>query len=291
MPGTPAIVSTIAASPSVAFCRVVHFGVSGVDVSPIVPLAAGFLIATVTTPAGVSGAFLLLPFQLSVLNFTSPGVTPTNLLFNVISTPGGITRYKLDGALDWGLVRYIVAGAVPGVVIGSILRVTVFEDPGNFKVFVGFVLLGLGVNLVYQTLNRRSRAGTAETFVAYRVALLALGAGTIGGIYGVSGGSIIAPVLAGVFLLPVRRVAPAALVATLITSVSGVVSFEILSFTSASSAADRPDWLLGLLFGIGGFAGSFTGARISRALPERGLRLLLGALAITLAGFYVAPLF
>ena len=43
----------------------------------------------VTTPAGVSGAVLLLPFQLSVLHVPSPAVTPTNLLFNVAATPGG----------------------------------------------------------------------------------------------------------------------------------------------------------------------------------------------------------
>jgi uncharacterized membrane protein YfcA len=268
-----------------------HFGVSGVDVSPIVPVLVGFGIATLTTPAGVSGAFLLLPFQFSVLGFTAPGVTPTNLLYNVISTPGGIGKYTIDGALDWSLIRAIATGAVPGVVAGSILRVTLFEDPGNFKVFVGFVLLGLGINLVYQAARRAARAGTATTFVRARVVLLAMGAGTIGGIYGVSGGSIIAPVLAGVFQLPVRRVAPAALVATLITSVAGVVSFEILSLTGASSASGRPDWLLALLFGIGGAAGGYTGARINKLMPERALRTLLGLLALTLACFYVAPIF
>jgi uncharacterized protein len=42
-----------------------------------------FLLALVTTPAGVSGAVLLLPIQLSVLHVPSPAVTPTNLLFNV----------------------------------------------------------------------------------------------------------------------------------------------------------------------------------------------------------------
>lgn len=266
-----------------------HFGISGVDVSPVVPVLVGFAIAMTTTPAGVSGAFLLLPFQFSVLGFTAPGVTPTNLLYNVISTPGGITRYKMDGALDWSLVRAIATGAVPGVIAGSVLRVTMFEDPGSFKVVVGIVLLGLGANLVLQSIRRARAPGTATTFALPRVVLLAVGAGTIGGIYGVSGGSIIAPVLAGVFGLPVRRVAPAALVATLITSVAGVVSFEVLALTGATGADGRPDWLLALLFGVGGAAGGFTGARLNKLLPERVLRALLGALAITLAGFYVAP--
>ena len=50
-------------------------------------------MALLTTPAGVSGAFLLLPFQMSVLGFVAPGVTPTNLVYNIVAIPGGIYRY------------------------------------------------------------------------------------------------------------------------------------------------------------------------------------------------------
>jgi hypothetical protein len=48
-----------------------------------------FTLALVTTPAGVSGAVLLPPIQLSLLHVPSPSVTPTNLLFNVAAAPGG----------------------------------------------------------------------------------------------------------------------------------------------------------------------------------------------------------
>src|SRR5687768_3534662 len=165
------------------------FEISGVEVSPLVPVLVGFLIAAAATPAGVSGAFLLLPFQFSVLGFTAPGVTPTNLLFNVISTPGGIASFRAQGGLDRRLVRAIVAGAVPGVIAGSILRVTVFAGPEAFKALVGAVLACLGANLVLQTL-RKGHAAESESYVTRYVVALALGAGVIGGIYGISGGSI-----------------------------------------------------------------------------------------------------
>ena len=35
----------------------------------------------------------VLPFQVSVLGTPNPSVTPTNLLFNVVSTPGALYRY------------------------------------------------------------------------------------------------------------------------------------------------------------------------------------------------------
>jgi uncharacterized protein len=56
-----------------------------------------FFIALITTPAGVSGAVLLLPVQLSVLHVPSPAVTPTNLLFNIAAIPGGQVWPRLGG--------------------------------------------------------------------------------------------------------------------------------------------------------------------------------------------------
>jgi hypothetical protein len=48
-----------------------------------------------TSMGGISGAFLLLPIQMSVLGFTTPSVTSTNFLFNVTGTPAGVYRYAL----------------------------------------------------------------------------------------------------------------------------------------------------------------------------------------------------
>ena len=63
----------------------------------LVALLAAFLISALTTPAGISGAVLLLPFQVNVLGTPGPSVTPTNLLYNVVSTPGVLYRYWRQG--------------------------------------------------------------------------------------------------------------------------------------------------------------------------------------------------
>ena len=46
--------------------------VPGTGWTEAVALAAAYLIAVVTTPAGISGAVLLLPFQVTVLGTPSP---------------------------------------------------------------------------------------------------------------------------------------------------------------------------------------------------------------------------
>jgi uncharacterized protein len=90
--------------------------------------AAGLLIATVTTPVGVSGAVFLLPVQLSLLHVPSPAVTPTNLLFNVVAGPGALLRHAREGRLRGQLLHRLIRGTVPGVVAGALARV--FFLPG-----------------------------------------------------------------------------------------------------------------------------------------------------------------
>jgi len=80
---------------------------------PVGALCA-FLLALVTTPAGVSGAVLLLPIQLSILHVPSPAVTPTNLLFNVAAVPGGLLRFRHERRLLNPLTWLLVAGTLPG---------------------------------------------------------------------------------------------------------------------------------------------------------------------------------
>ncbi len=93
------------------------FPTSGVEVNPLIPFLVAFLVSTLTAPAGVSGAFLLLPFQVSVLGFTSPAVSPTNLTYNVLATPGGVYRYMREERVVWPLAWLMVLGTLPGVFV------------------------------------------------------------------------------------------------------------------------------------------------------------------------------
>lgn len=92
--------------------------------------------------------------------------------------------------------------------------------------------------------------------------LLAAVVGCVGGIYGIGGGSILAPVLIGSGRPP-SEVAPAALASTFVTSVAGVITFTVLSAHAQGPVA--PDWPTGIALGIGGLAGAYLGARLAAA--------------------------
>lgn len=98
---------------------------------------------------GVSGAFLLLPFQVSVLGFTSPAVSPTNLVYNIVAIPSGVYRYIKEKRMAWPIALVNIAGTLPGVFIGVIFRIKYLPDPKNFKFFVGCVLFYIAARLLY----------------------------------------------------------------------------------------------------------------------------------------------
>jgi len=243
--------------------------------------AAGLLIATVTTPVGVSGAVFLLPVQLSVLGVPNPAVTPTNLLYNVLATPGALLRYRRNGQLAEPLVRLLLAGTVPGVVAGAAIRVFLLPGARPFRLVAGLVLLAVGAWLISRTLRapRTHRPLSDRTTVAVSLAV-----GVVGGVYGVGGGSILSPILVGSGLA-VAVVAPAAMTATFVTSVVGALTYAALALIADGTIA--PDWPIGIACGLGGLCGGYLGARLQPHLPERGLRLLLGVLAVAIAFAYL----
>jgi uncharacterized protein len=120
---------------------------SGLWVFPVA-FFASLVVATLASPAGISGAILLLPFQVSVLGTPSPSVTPTNLLYNVFATPGALYRYRRQGQTGGVLTRQLLLGTLPGVIVGSTIRVEFLPGPRAFDAVIAFVLIPLGTQLV-----------------------------------------------------------------------------------------------------------------------------------------------
>lgn len=244
--------------------------------------AAGLVIAVVTSPVGVSGAVFLLPVQLDLLRVPSPAVTPTNLLFNLVATPGALVRYRAQGQWSGPLVAQLVTATVPGVVIGAVIRVYLLPGVQVFRLVGAAVLLPLGLWLCWRGPSTTTRRD--ELWSGRAVSLLALAVGVVGGVYGIGGGSILGPILVGAGF-PIAIVAPAALASTFLTSLVGVATYAALALTSSEPIA--PDWTLGIACGLGGLLGGYLGARIQPNVPETGLRRLLGGIAVALALAYL----
>lgn len=78
------------------------------------------------------------------------------------------------------------------------------------------------------------------------------------------------------------RLSLAALFGTFVTSVVGVALYQFLPAPPGINT--RPDWALGILFGLGGVIGMYVGARTQENFSRRALEL--GISIVLVAGGY-----
>ena len=314
-----------------------YFPVSGVEVSPLVPPLVAFGVSFFASMGGISGAFLLLPFQMSVLGYNNPSVSATNQFYNVVAIPSGVYRYIKEKRMVWPLTLAVAAGTLPGVFIGAFARVVWLPDPKTFKLFAAAVLLYIGGRMLRDLLKKKPQAakktdaaaknGNAggqgasspsasapradfvvdvKEFSLRRIAYsfqgelhecptvgifgLSFLVGIVGGTYGIGGGAIIAPFFVSWFRLPIHTISGATLMGTFLTSVAGVAFYMAIAplFPEQSVA---PDWILGLLFGIGGVAGMYCGARCQKFVPAVAIKWMLGLVIVSTAVKYVLEFF
>lgn len=184
------------------------------------------------------------------------------------------------------LTPILIAGTLPGVIAGSFIRVKLLPGARVFDLVVAAVLIPLGVWLVLTGPSHTNSLDRPVVRIPAPVLVVLAGVvGCVGGIYGIGGGAILAPIPIGLGRKP-AQVAPAALAATFVTSAGGVITFTILSLHQHICVA--PDWPTGIALGVGGLAGGYTGARIQSTVPELLIRRLVGVLVIAIGAYYLS---
>ena len=295
----------------------ISFPLSGVETYWWLPAVVAFIISFFTSMGGVSGAFLLLPFQISFLGFTGPAVSPTNLVYNIVAIPGGVYRFIREQRMVWPLIWIIIIGTLPGIFLGAIIRIKYLPEPTSFKFFAGLVLVYIGIRLVLNILDKSKsdsitssknfsvtdayfnfkNTGFKFNETEYKtsttgIILLSFIVGIIGGTYGIGGGAIIAPFLVAVCGLPVFAVAGSTLMGTFVCSIAGVIFYTAIApYYADTGLAITPDWLLGFMFGIGGLAGIYAGARLQKYMPAKIIKIILAGCILFVAGKYIIGFF
>jgi len=290
----------------------IHLPIADIEVFFLWPLLAAFLIAMLSSTAGVTGAFLLLPFQISVLGFQGPSVSATNHLYNIFGGPGGIIRFIKEKRFVAPLAIVLLCGTAPGIILGVFLRILLISDPKPFKIFVGIILLLLALVLIFRpnkgstssnstidikkgviinsfTLSKIKYDFSGSTFTANVpvIFFFSLIVGLVSGAYGIGGGVFTSAFLVAICRLPIHTTAAATMLSTFFSSLFGVLSFVLLPILLPGLLEPAsPDWLLGFLLGIGGFFGTYTGARLQKYLPGRTIRYILAVLMFLVAFKY-----
>lgn len=113
----------------------------------------GYTMAVVGEAAGI----FALPYQMSILQFTTPHVTPTTQLLTFLNPFGALFGFWRNRQWNLDLALWVCLGGVVGGLIGPFLRLTLLADPRPFTFTVGLALLFAGVHLCFAA--ARSLAG------------------------------------------------------------------------------------------------------------------------------------
>ncbi|MES2137841.1 MAG: sulfite exporter TauE/SafE family protein [Pseudomonadota bacterium] len=125
-----------------------RFYSSGLYISPVAPLALGFLAGTLTVLLGIGGGFILVPAMIYLLGMPARVVIGTSL-FMVLAVSASTTMVHAltTRAVDVVLAALLLAGGVIGAQYGAVLALRIKPDFLRLALAVIILLVALRMAL------------------------------------------------------------------------------------------------------------------------------------------------
>ena len=258
-------------------------------------LALGGLVAGVMVGlTGMGGAAIVTPMLVLVFGVNPATAVSSDVVASAIMKPVGSIVHIRAKTVHWGLVGWLSAGSIPGVLLGTwvFARVlTTDEASETIKTWIGGVLvIALIAMLAKNAVAARVKAkrgvqplvGTEMPVKVVPTLILGLVVGTIVGMTSVGSGSLIVTVL--LLLYPLLR--PSVLVGTDITQAVPM----LIAGAIAHAGVGEIDLAVVASLLIGQIPGVLLGTRLSSRYDGHLLRwLLMVVLAATALKLLGAP--
>jgi hypothetical protein len=121
-----------------------RFHSSGLYISPLAPLALGFLAGMLTVFLGIGGGFILVPAMIYLLGMPARIVIGTSLIMILaVSAATTLVHAMTTRAVDVVLAGLLLVGGVVGAQYGALLTVRVKPDLLRLALSVIILLVGL----------------------------------------------------------------------------------------------------------------------------------------------------
>jgi len=241
-------------------------------------LLAGALAGTVFGLFGAGGSAFATPMLAlagvpGALAIASP--LPALLPASVLSA----RRQLRAGNLDVRLASLVVAGGVPGAVLGALGSTRVSGQA--LLVGSGLLLLVVGARVLLP-----DPAGHAERTAAWRdraplVVTAAFAVGVLSGLLANSGGVLLVPMFIVGLGLTAARAAGTSIVA------AGALSIPTLL---VHASLGHVDWTVAVVFAAGMLPGSIAGSRAGDRIPVALARRIFGVALVAFAAWFILRL-
>ena len=269
-------------------------------------LLLGFCGGYAMALVGGATGLVSLPYNMSVLGFTTTSVSPTVQLETFLNPFGALLGFRRSGQWNADFALPLCAGAVIGALVGPVIRVQWLPDPVPFKAAVGVAMLFVAGQMLYRVFTHATGSAQSAATPPGRTVPLAivthargwktleinfgeercrmsvpglvvLGAavGVVGTTLGVGGGFLLVPILAEYYRLPMRVIVAASIPFVIVLSAVGLFSFNVtLPWLTGQSVPT--EWAWGFFTGGAAVLGSWLATHSQRHIPERLLRSVLG---------------
>ena len=121
---------------------------------------AAVVFSTIALASGVSGALFFSPFFMLGVGLAPAQAIGAGLLTEVFGMGNGLRSYVKQGVVDYRTAKWLLAGAVPAVVVGAVAAH--YVDPTLLKLLFGAGLIELGAFLVYYDPPEECSPGECE---------------------------------------------------------------------------------------------------------------------------------
>ena len=271
-------------------------------------LLLGFVAGYSMALVGGATGLVSLPYDMSVLRFSTISVSATVQLETFLNPFGALLGFRRSGQWNLDFALPLCAGAAAGALVGPVIRARWLPNPVPFKAAVGVALIFVSVQMLARVFTARAvppaegnpapdHASTAPISIVtlargwrwleiahagerWRMSvpwLCALGAfvGMVGTTLGVGGGFLLVPILAETYRLPMRVIVAASIPFVIVLSAVGLFSFNV-TVPLLTGVRVPTEWAWGFFTGGAALLGAWSATHSQRHIPEWCLRSVLG---------------
>lgn len=262
----------------------------GIHLVYIICIFIGIVTAFVGGLMGLGGGIVMIPSMLFLYQFseafswatpqTIVGISLVAMVFTGLSS--SIAYFK-TGRIDYKTGLYFLSGSIPGSILGSWLNQFVNVD--DFQLYFGFVMIIISMLFfikrkqkavdITHTKNVRSFTLNGETYNytvnIYLAFLLAFMVGTMSGLFGIGGGSIMVPAMILLFGIPAHIATATSMFMIFFVSIIGASTHIVLGHVI---------WQYAIFFIPGAWIGGKLGAIVNQRLTGKTLEWILRAILI-----------
>ncbi|WP_249871193.1 sulfite exporter TauE/SafE family protein [Oceanobacillus saliphilus] len=255
-------------------------------------LVIGVITAFVGSMMGLGGGIILVPALLFMSSIsegfawaTPQAIVGISLITMVVTALSSTLAYAKGKRVDYKTGFLFLIGSIPGGVLGSWLNQ--FIDSQSFLMYFGILMIGISLLFFIKRQPSSKQRFTGdergvrtfelygETF-RYRVSIpiafiLSLLVGTLSGLFGIGGGSIMVPAMILLFGFPAH-----------VATATSMFMIFFVSIVGASThiALGHIAWAYVLFFIPGSWIGGRLGAKVNQMLPGKTLELALRVLLV-----------